>query len=152
MTPEALLAAAEAQGLHLAPRQSGALYVSPSDLLTPELRGALKAQKPAIRSLLRDRALGTDWTRVGLWQLKRVLEVAVLWSNTRLVIAPGCKLAGELRATDPKPARIWCSCEVSDLLLSGVTPDDAQKIGEARLIFDATLDGITNTSPAEADE
>ena len=42
---------------------------------------------------------------------------------------------------------VWCVCEVLELLLSGVTPDDARKIGEARLNFDADLVGVRKEQP-----
>jgi hypothetical protein len=72
-----------------------------------------------------------------------VLELAVPWSDVRLLIAPGCRTARELRATDPRPGRVWCACEVLDLLFSGVAPEDARKITEERVTFDATLAGTT---------
>lgn len=70
------------------------------------------------------------------------------WSDVRLVLAPGCRVARELRAQEAKPGRVWCTCEILDLLLSGVAPDDARKIAETRLTFDATLAGV---KPALAD-
>jgi hypothetical protein len=106
--------------------------------MTPEEREALKTLKPEVIAFLRGRTLGTDWTRVSLYQLDRVLEVSVPWSDVRLTIAPGCRLARELRARDQKPGRVWCTCEVLDLLLSGVTPEDARKVAQARLMFDGT--------------
>lgn len=68
--------------------------------------------------------------------------MAVPWSDLRLVIAPGCRIARELRATEPKPGRVWCVCEVIDLLLSGVKPDDAGEIADTRIAFDATMAGV----------
>ncbi len=142
MTAETLVARLEGRGLRLV-RRGEIVAVRPAGQLKTDERAAMRRLRPEVVSLLRGRALGTDWTRVSLYQLDRVLEVAVPWSDVRLIIAPGCRIARELRATDPKPGRVWCVCEVSDLLLSGVNPEDARNIAETRLTFDATLDGIT---------
>ena len=139
---EAVVAALEARGVKL--RVDGAEIVArPASRVTPEDVAILKHAKSEVVSLLRGRDLGTDWTRVSLYQLDKVLEIEIPGWEVRMILAPGCRIARELRATDPKPGRVWCVCEVSDLLLSGVTPEDARKIAEARLMFDATLDGIT---------
>ena len=95
---------------------------------------------------LKARTLGTDWSRVSLWSLDRILEVEVPWSDIRLLVAPGCRIARELRATDPRPGRVWCVCEVGNLLLSGVIPEDARKIAEAKLTFDAEVSGVASQS------
>lgn len=64
-----------------------------------------------------------------------MLEIAVPWSDVPLILAPGCRIARELRERDSRPGRVWCVCEALDLLLTGVTPQDARKVGEARLLF-----------------
>ncbi len=96
--------------------------------------------KAAVLALLREgkaRSIaGADWTRVSLSALDRVLEVAVPWADVPLILAPGCRVARELRERDSKPGRVWCVCEALDLLYAGVTPQDARKVGEARLLFD----------------
>lgn len=118
MTAAALVAALEARGLHL--EVDGCdLVVQPAAAVTPEDVAVLRRVKPDVIAVLRGRTLRTDWTRVSLYQLDRVLELAVPGSDVRLVIAPGCRIARELRASDPKPDRVWCCCEVIDLLLSG---------------------------------
>lgn len=122
------------------------VYQAPPATLTPVYREALVSMRPEILDLLRGEALGTDWTTVNLWQLDKVLEIAVPWSDVRLVIAPGCRIARELRSSDPKPGRVWCSCEILDLLLSGVTPGDARQIAETRITFDATFGGFRDAS------
>ncbi len=55
MTAQALLEALEARGARLRPRADGALEVEPGSLLGPEDREALRAHKPAVVSLLRER-------------------------------------------------------------------------------------------------
>ena len=136
----------EGQGFRLRVQGSN-LIINPARRVTSTIKETLAELGPEIARHLHHRqtprVVGVDWSRVGLYQLDRVLEVAVPWSDVRLVIVPGCKIARRLRATDPKPGRIWCVCEVSDLLLSGVTPEDARKIAATRLMFDATLDGVT---------
>lgn len=142
MTAQELVAAVRAAGLRLEARPGDVLHVAPRDRLTPPLREALRAHKTAVLAVLRGRvnggARGADWTRVPLHALDRVLEVAVPWSDVRLVIAPGCRVARELRSQEPRPGRVWCACELADLLLSGVSPEDARKVAGARLAFDGT--------------
>ena len=133
----------ETRGGSLRPRQDGGIAVRPKGLVTPTEVEVLTTLREDVIAYLQARRRGVDWSRVGLYQLDRVLEVAVPWSDVRLILAPGCRIARELRATDPKPGRVWCVCEVSDLLLSGVTPEEARKIAETRLTFDATFEGIT---------
>jgi hypothetical protein len=135
----------EARGLHLV--VDGAdLVVTPAAEVTAEDMAVLKVAKPEVVAHLRSRTLGIDWTRVSLRQLDRVLEVAVPWSDAHLVIAPGCRVAREVRESDMKPGRVWCTCEIIDLLLSGVTPEDARKIADARIAFDAGLAMTTKDS------
>jgi hypothetical protein len=107
-----------------------------------ELR-AVKAMQARLVTYMTARDHGIEYMHVSLYQLGRILEVAVPWSDVRLLIAPGCRIARELRASDPRPGRVWCVCEVLDLLLSGVTPEDARGMAEARTMFDATLAGFT---------
>ena len=146
MTAETLVARIEARGLRLV-RRGEIVAVRPAGQLATDERAAMRRLRPEIVVLLRTRAIGVDWSCVSLYSLDRVLEVAVPWSDVRLVIAPGCRIARELRASDPQPGRIWCVCQVSDLLLSGVTPEDARKITEARLAFDAHLAGVNKEQP-----
>jgi hypothetical protein len=132
-----LLAGVEARGVRVSHR-GDSLVVRPAGVLKAEERAALAAAKPEILRLLQARALGTDWRRIGLWSLRDVLEIRVPWADETLILAPGCRVARELRAVDPHPGRIWCVCEITDLLLTHVPPRDAQAIGQARLIFSAT--------------
>lgn len=143
MTPRELVTTLRAKGVRLLVKGDRISYEAPPATLTPVYREALVAMKPAILDLLRGEALDTDWTRVNLWNLDRILEVSVPWSDVRLLIAPGCRVARELRGSDPQPGRVWCVCEVLDLLLSGVKPEDARKIAKARITFDGTLTGVT---------
>jgi hypothetical protein len=124
----------EARGVRVRERE-GAVVLAPAKLARPADLNALRAHKAAVLLILRTRALGTDWSRVSLQELDRVLEVAVPWSDLSLILAPGCRVARELRDRDPKPGRVWCVCEVIDLLLAAVTPGDARTIAEAKLDF-----------------
>jgi len=142
MTVSDVIQGLEARGARLRLRDDGALTIRPKGVATPTELEVLATLRDEVAAHLRGRPFGADWTRVNLWQLDRVLEVAVPWSDVRLLIAPGCRIARELRASGPTPGRVWCSCEVLDLLLSGVKPEDAWKIGEARLLLDATLAGV----------
>ncbi len=150
MTAAELIADLEARGAHVRER-AGALAVSPAGVLQDAEREALRAHKAAVLALLRERqartVAGTDWSRVSLYTLDRVLEVAVPWSDVPLILAPGCRIARELRERDPKPGRVWCVCEV--LLLTGVTPDDARKVAEAKLMFGGAVVGARQLGPEE---
>ncbi len=152
MTPDDLISAAEAAGLHLEPKEGGVLHVAPRERLTPALREALKDRKAEILALLRQRAQEAppvEWSRVKLSELDRVLEVAVPWADVPLILAPGCRLARELRAKDRKPGRVWCVCEALDLLLSGVTPEDARKVAQAKLALAGAVVGSRRLDAGE---
>jgi hypothetical protein len=144
VTASALVAALEARGLRLelegsrivVERVDGALHVTKEEI------GAIRSMESSVIAFLRGRTLGVDWSRLSLYQLDRVLEIAVPWFDLPLILAPGCRLARELRARDPNPGRVRCVCEVLDLLLSGVTVEDARKMGEARLTFGGALAGV----------
>ena len=135
----------EGQGFRLRVQGSN-LVINPARRVTSTIKETLAELGPEIARHLRhrqtSRVVEVDWSRVGLYQLDRVLEVAVPWSDVRLVIAPGCRLAREFRASDPKPGRVWCVCEVLNLLLSGVKPEEAQKIAETRIAFNAAMTGV----------
>jgi hypothetical protein len=124
--------------------RDGSLAFAPRSKVTQADREALLAHKAALLALVRSRT--AQVARLNLWSLDRVVEVAVPWSDVRLLIAPGCRVARELRASDSKPGRVWCCCEVIDLLLSGLTPEDARKVGQTRTEFDATQVCITKMS------
>src|SRR5574341_839121 len=131
-----LLAALEARGVRLRANGDRLVYEAPAGALTDADREVLKAAKPAVLAYLRSqRASSTtdvNWSRVSLYQLDRALEVAVPWADVPLILAPGCRIARELRTQDPNPGRVCCVCEVLDLLLSGVTPADARALATAR--------------------
>jgi hypothetical protein len=105
---------------------------------TDEERRLLKDLTPQLVAHLR----GVDWSQVSLYALDRVLEIAVPWSDVPLVLAPGCRIAGVLREHDPLPGRVWCVCEVCDLLLKGMGKEDARKIAETKLAFGGVLVGV----------
>jgi hypothetical protein len=141
MTAATLLLALETRGLDL--HVDGPdLVVRPADAVTPEDLEMLKSAKAEVIAILRGRALGVDWSRVSILQLDKVLEVAVPWADIPLLLAAGCRLAWELRDRDPKRGRVWCTCEVLNLLLTGVPSEDARKIAETRLLFDGTMAGV----------
>lgn len=130
----------ERQGFRLR-EEDGHLVINPKQRVTPTLKETLTSRGLEIRDYLRERKarpnVGGDWSQLSLFGLDHVLEVVVPWSDIRLVLAPGCRVARELRDQDPHPGRVWCVCELADLLLSGVIPPDARAAVEARLVFDA---------------
>lgn len=146
MTPSGLVAALEARGVELEPDRLE-LVVRPADKVTATEMAILKRMKADVLGLLRGRTLGVDWWRGSLYQLDRILEVSVPWAEVSIIIAPGCRIARELRSTDPKPGRVWCVCEVLDLLRLNVPPADAQRIALARLTFDADMGGVKDGQP-----
>jgi hypothetical protein len=142
-----LVALAEKAGLLLEPREGGVLHVAPRERLTPALREALAAMKSEVLAVLRGRSLGVDWTRIRLHDLDRVLELAVPWADVPLILAPGCRIARALRESDPRPGRVWCTCEILDLLLTGIGPEDARRIAEAKLMLNGNVGGARRLNP-----
>jgi hypothetical protein len=140
VTAGELAAALGARGLRLHDDDGQLVAVSPRSKLTDDDREALRAHKAALLALVRSRT--AQVVQVNLWSLDRILEVAVPWSDARLLIAPGCRIARQLRAIDPTPGRVWCVCELADLVLSGVTEDGGRKTGETRITFDAVMTEI----------
>jgi hypothetical protein len=120
------------------------LVIRPPSVVTPQVLETLKARKPEVVTFLRERQardLLANVAKVKLRDLTRILEVAVDWCDVPLLIAPGCRIAKDLRSADPKPGRVWCVCEVLDLLLTSVPPEDAQRIGEAKVMFAGSVTG-----------
>jgi len=140
----------EARGATVSVRRDGALTVRPKGVATPdEIEVLGRLRKEAVGYLFwtagrtEDLIAGLDWSRAKLHDVNEaLLEISVPWSGVRLVIAPGCRIARELRASDLSPGRVWCACEVIDLLLSGVTPEDARAVAEARLALEAEHLGV----------
>jgi hypothetical protein len=140
----------ESRGAALRLREDGGIGIRPKGVATPTELEVLTTMREEAAAILRGRPFGAAWDKVSLYELDKVLEVAVPWSDVRLVIAPGCRVAAELRGQDPKPGCVWCTCEVLDLLLSGVGPEDARAIAGARLIFDAPLAGLRKSEEGAA--
>lgn len=145
MTVAELVSTIEARGIILREVRGG-IGVRPARAVTATEIEVLKTLKSDVINYLRQRGarpegINVDWSRVSLWQLDRVLEIAVPWADVPLILAPGCRIAHELRARDTKPGRVWCVCEALDLLLTNVPPDDARKIGEAKLMFGGAVVG-----------
>jgi hypothetical protein len=138
----------ESRGASVRLRQDGAITIRPKGTVTPTEMEVLTALRADAVAYLRARSLGADWSRVSLYQLDHILEVDVPWSDVRLVLAPGCRIARDLRAKDARPGRVWCVCEVVDLLLTHVTPEDARAITDARLVFDAAHAGARGEETA----
>lgn len=146
MTVKELVARVEARGAAVVAR-GDAVIVRPRGVLSEVERGAFQTRQGEILAHLRGRVFGADWTRVGLRALDRILEIEVPGWDLRLVLAPGCRVAREIRETDPKPGRVWCVCEILDLLTSGVSPEDARGVAEARITFDAEHQGVRKEAP-----
>jgi hypothetical protein len=131
----------EARGVDVRERD-GDVVITPAKLVRPAELDALRTLKPHVLAYLRGKTLGTDWSRVSLWELDRVFEIAVPWADVPIILAPGCRIARELRAREVKPGRVWCVCEVLDTLLSGVAAEDARKVADAKLAFGGTIQGV----------
>lgn len=131
------------KGVKLWSQPDGRLGFEAPGGLIPADREALLAHKPAVLALLKERQarLLADVVKVKLRDLTRIIEIAVDWCDIPILIAPGCRVAKDLRAADPKPGRVWCVCEVLDLLLTSVPPEDAQRIGQAKLALDGAVVG-----------
>lgn len=147
MTPALadLIAGLEARGVTLTEKQGG-IAIRPASAVTPTEREVLTTMKAEVLAVLRARQAradhgGVDWTTVPLYSLDKVLEIIVPFYDVPLVIAPGCRIAAELRARDARPGRVWCTCELLDVLLTGMRPEDARKLAEAKLALGATLTG-----------
>ena len=136
-----LLYELEARGVRVR-EQEGAVVIAPANLVSAAELKALRTLKPLVLAYLRGRALGTGWARVSLWQLDRVLEIAVPWVDVPIILAPGCRIADNLRARESLPGRVWCVCEVLDLLLSGITPEDARRVGDTKMVFGGTCQSV----------
>ena len=141
MSVEILMADLESRGVVLA-EKAGRLSVCPTAKVAAHELEALRSAKLDILRKLRARSLGTEWSTVPLSSLDRILEVMVPWSEINILLVPGCRIARDLRALDPKPGRVWCTCEVLDLLLSNLPPDDARKIAEAKMLMAGELRGV----------
>jgi len=133
-----LLRDLEARGvqLHLKPGDRFA-YVAPEGALAESDLSALREHKGQVLGLLRARAEGTFEGVAGtsLWALDRVVEVEVPWHNETLFFSPGPGRTQQLEDEGISRGRVWCTCELLDLLLTGVTPEDARAIAEAKLAF-----------------
>lgn len=148
MTPLELLSDLEDRGVRLQAAGDWITFEAPRGVLQDAEREALRAHKAAVLALLRGRqargVAGVDRAKFALWQLDRVLEIAVPWADVPLILAPGCRIARELRERETRSAgRVWCVCEALDLLLTNVPPDDARKIAEAKLLFGGTMAGVS---------
>jgi hypothetical protein len=93
----------------------------------------------AIRaSKAKEAVVDIDITKLSMGKLTKVLELAVPWCAQSVFIAPGCHIARRLAEVHGR-GRVWCTCEVLDMLLSHVSPDEARKIAEAKLTFDGAV-------------
>ena len=87
-----------------------------------------------------------NFSKVDRLRSDETLEVVVPWLGVRLLIAPNCGVARELRAIDPRPGRVLCVCELPDLVPVGLPPEDARKRAAARIAFDDVVVGAHGPS------
>lgn len=141
MTAADVIADLEARGVRLQATGQGLDYEAPEGALRPSDLEALRAHKAAILALLRERPerAAEDVSRTSLWSLDRIVELAVPWWPETLFIVPGPVHARKLKAEGVSPGRIWDVAEPLDLLLVGVTPDDARSVAEERLRTAGTI-------------
>jgi hypothetical protein len=74
MNLAALLTELEQRGITVEPLPDGNLYVFPRDVLAPELRERLKAEKPALIAYLRTRELALEAERQGLGLVQYIAQ------------------------------------------------------------------------------
>jgi hypothetical protein len=139
MAPEQLLTTLEAKGVRVS-EQDGRLAVSPPGVLSEDERNAIRAHKPALLALVRERAGQPlpDITRVSLWKLDKIVEFRVPWYDQTLYLAPGCRVARRL-ADQYGAARVRCVCRVLDFFAMG----DASACQEAAAVFRGRVVGAT---------
>jgi hypothetical protein len=114
------------------------LYGRPGSLPEPIL-DTLKANRESVAALLATEeppAPLPEVARVSLYQLDKVLEIVVPWSDQTLFLAPGCRVARQL-AERYGQNHVRCVCAVLDFFLRG----DAPAILEAARLFDGRIDG-----------
>jgi hypothetical protein len=73
--------------------------------------------------------------RTKITALDKILEVSVPWADQTLFLAPGCKVAARL-STEFGRGRVWCVCELLDLVFSGIRGEDLKKVMDIKLTFD----------------
>ena len=114
---------------------------------TPEEKEMVREQREALRTYVLRRDL-PPIARVRLDQLDRVLEVAVPWADYRLLITPGCAAARQLREVDAMPGRIWCVCEVLNMMLTGATRDHARMVAEWKALLAGRVENVSCSASA----
>ena len=149
MRPEALISALESRGVSVTV-DGEELVLRPARAVTAADVAALRERKAEILGLLRARDLGADWRAISLYEVDKIVELRIPGFETTLILCPGCRVAQELRKTDSQPGRIWCVCEVIDLVTSGVTPGDARAVAQARVLFDAQGTGVRQMKGGKA--
>ena len=141
-----IVAEVEARGVRLQPRDN-AIAVMPGGVLEDAEREALRAHKAAVLAFLQERTEQQvqEVALKSLWSLDRTLEIAVPWWPETLFLVPGPGVARQLAAEGISPGRIWTTAEALDLLLTGVSPDDARCIAETKLTMAGTVVGAWRT-------
>jgi hypothetical protein len=148
----AILADLESRGVRVVERD-GNLVITPRQALREDERQALREHKPAVLALLRERQPRVDQipnagepsdrtadvAALSLYQLDRIIEIAVPALRQTLFIVPGPAQARELEAEGIGRGRIWDTAEVLDLLLAGVTAQDARSLAEMKLGIAGTV-------------
>ena len=151
MTAVEIIANLEARGISLELDEScGFVIETNGPRPTPDDMVALRAEKDEIVDALRARQAAPATERplpepleMPLHKLTNILVLDVPWCAQPVYIAPGCGVARRL-ARGHGHGRVWCVCEVLDLLFSRISPSDARKIAEGKLMFD----GVTQCLPA----
>lgn len=146
MTAAEVLSGFRRRGVKLWPAGDRLRYAAPEGLLTAADLAALAEVKMAVLELLKDELAALPAVRLGA--LNRVLEVAVPWAELPLLFVPGCRLAERLRATEARPGRVWCTCELRELLLTGLEPLEARLVAEAKVALDGRVAAVARGSEA----
>ena len=89
--------------------------------------------------------------RLPLGRLARLgvlIECAVPWAKKTLFLVPGPVVTEQLVGHGVSRGRIWTAAEVADLLLAGVTREDAVKIAGTKVQFGGTVTGVARRETA----
>lgn len=148
MTASEVLSGLRRRGVKLWPAGQRLRYAAPEGLLTAADLAALAEAKAAVLELLEAELATLPALRLAA--LDRVLEVAVPWAELPLLFVPSCRVAERLRASEASPGRVWCTCELRELLLTGLEPAEARAVAEAKAVLDGRLVAAARESEASS--
>ena len=78
----------------------------------------------------------------------QMLEIRVPWDPEPLWFVPTAEAIEPLVAEGVNPGRIWTAAALRELLAAGVTKDQARRVAETRIAFEADVVEIQPRAPA----